>query len=460
MPLLGLKINNVGPISDIEFRFDRHVNVFVGPNNSGKSTILSALGDLCVYPFDFPEKFLRKKPTQFTLHYQVGKDTFKKKSGQLPIRPTNGENAPEYWTPQRWRSWLTFLENIEYAVFIPALRQSTDYRSKGPVSKDKKESEESSYRFISEVLLEPKHGRGRSSARMIATQNSADLAARIKASFGESAYVSNDEQLVQRMVELDYRAYRQKTPAIRQVIDKIASISSEITEGFPMKFVGIGEDKTGLYPQFETPSGIIPLDVLSQGTHSIVQTIATTILEFAEYHNFSSNFEKKPGILIIDEIDAHLHPSWQRRFIPALRKYLPNFQIFCSTHSPMLLGGLEPGQIQLLQRGKEGQVTVSTNKYDISGWSFDEVLRYILDVATPTDLETQSRLDRLQYLQNLKRPSTKQRKEMDMLRKQIHEQLVSGPVESEIRKIRNIISDGKVEYKNQSGSKRKTPKTR
>lgn len=458
MPLMRLKISNVGPFSDIEFRFDRHVNVFVGPNNSGKSTILTALGDLCAYPFSFPEKLLHKKPAKFTLHYQAAKDTIKKKSGQLPVRLTRGGNLSQYWTPERWQNWMRVIDEFEYAVFVPALRQSSDYRSKGPVSKDTQQSTEST-RELEALFLQEKYGRARY-ANIVAAGASKNLTARVKASFGVSAYVSNDEKFIQRMVELDYRAYREKTPEIRQVIDKIASISSEITEGFPMKFIGIAEDKNGLYPQFETPSGIVPLDVLSQGTHSIIHTIASIILEFAEYHKFSSKFEKKPGILIIDEIDAHLHPSWQRRFIPALRKHLPNFQIFCSTHSPFLLGGLEAGQIQLLQRDSDGQITVSTNQYDIKGWSFDEVLRYVLEVAAPTDLETQGRLDRLQYLQNLKRPSTKQRKEMDMLRKQIHEQLVSGPVESEIRKIRNIISDDKVESKNQSGSKRRTAKTR
>ena len=100
MPILRLKIANIGPFSDIEFRFDRHVNVFVGPNNSGKSTILTALGDICAYPFYFPEKFLHIKPAKFTFHYQVGKDTIKKKSGQLPIRQINQENGPQYWTSE------------------------------------------------------------------------------------------------------------------------------------------------------------------------------------------------------------------------------------------------------------------------------------------------------------------------------------------------------------------------
>ena len=53
---------------------------------------------------------------------------------------------------------------------------------------------------------------------------------------------------------------------------------------------------------------------------------------------------EKPGILIVDEIDVHLHPSWQRRIIPALTKNFPNLQIFCSTHSPLMLAGLGEGR--------------------------------------------------------------------------------------------------------------------
>ena len=60
------------------------------------------------------------------------------------------------------------------------------------------------------------------------------------------------------------------------------------------------------------------------------------------------------GNLIIDEIDAHLHPSWQRRIIPALTRNFPNLQIFCSTHPPLMLAGLEEGQVQLISRDTKG----------------------------------------------------------------------------------------------------------
>jgi predicted ATPase len=54
MPICDLRVTNVGPFDDITFEFDAHINVFVGPNSSGKSTALMALADIAAYPFVLP----------------------------------------------------------------------------------------------------------------------------------------------------------------------------------------------------------------------------------------------------------------------------------------------------------------------------------------------------------------------------------------------------------------------
>ena len=59
MPITKLHFTNVGPFEDIEFDFDKQVNVFTGPNNSGKSTVLAVLGEIAVFPFRIPSKLLR-----------------------------------------------------------------------------------------------------------------------------------------------------------------------------------------------------------------------------------------------------------------------------------------------------------------------------------------------------------------------------------------------------------------
>jgi hypothetical protein len=98
------------------------------------------------------------------------------------------------------------------------------------------------------------------------------------------------------------------------------------------------------------------------------------LISYAKYYGYPSNLDEQPGIMIIDEIDAHLHPTAQQRIIPILRRHFPAMQIFCSTHSPLMLVGLQPGQIQLLQRDSHGTVTVSRNTTALAGQSTDTIL--------------------------------------------------------------------------------------
>lgn len=52
-----------------------------------------------------------------------------------------------------------------------------------------------------------------------------------------------------------------------------------------------------------------------------------------------------PGVVLIDELDLHLHPKWQRRIIQDLRRTFPNVQFICTTHSPQLIGQARPDEI-------------------------------------------------------------------------------------------------------------------
>lgn len=52
-----------------------------------------------------------------------------------------------------------------------------------------------------------------------------------------------------------------------------------------------------------------------------------------------------PGVVLIDELDLHLHPKWQRRIIQDLRRTFPKVQFICTTHSPQLIGQARPDEI-------------------------------------------------------------------------------------------------------------------
>ena len=416
MPITKLRFTNVGPFDEVDFEFDEQVNVFVGPNNSGKSTALMVLADVVVLPFVFPQKLARAQEADGVVDFNGGELT-----GWFPRSYSDDELT----------STVELVQAAGYTLFVPALRWSSDFKAEGPLPK-KPESN-------------PVQTTVDQTARYTAAQSVyvSEWSKRNKLAV-TSASVVSDEAVIQKIIELDYKAYRLNDPTIRKIVDAIATMASEITEGFPIQFFGVGEDD-GLYLQFQTPDGDVPLNVLSQGTQSIIQWLAHLFIGYAEYYDYPANLEEKPGILIIDEIDAHLHPSWQRRIIPTLTKYFPNLQIFCSTHSPLMLAGLKAGQVQLLKRDDKGKVTVSRNEDHIVGWSADEILRNFLDLSSPTDLPTAEHLNRLQELRRKESLSVKEAEELELLRHTVNQDLLAGPMAAQVENIAEVLKQARSE---------------
>lgn len=63
---------------------------------------------------------------------------------------------------------------------------------------------------------------------------------------------------------------------------------------------------------------------------------------------------ESPGIVLIDEIELHLHPSWQQRIIPDLQRTFPNVQFICTTHSPQVLSTVKQESIRVIT--EEGSI--------------------------------------------------------------------------------------------------------
>ena len=432
MPVTKLSFSNVGPFDEIEFEFDPQVNVFTGPNNSGKSSALWVLGELLVYPFTMPARSLRSDTCKWSLSLSpsAGASPF---TGTLPIQP---------------EQLVHLYEVIGHTCYIPAQRYGTEFRSSGPTVKRDLEA------FVNEQVELYAHERptalrqlGEEAVRQVIRQSVVDedqpeLARRQALMMAGSSLVT-DEAVKQKIVDLDYAAYRKNRPEIRAIIDKVVSMAAEVTEGYPVQFQEVAEDPQGLYPLLTTPDGNLPLHVLSQGTQSIIHFMARLIFGYAEYYDFPSDLEDKRGILIIDEIDAHLHPSWQRRIIPTLTDNFPNLQIFCSTHSPLMLAGLKEGQVQLLQRDEENRVTVSRNEDDIVGWSADEILRGHLGLRDPTDQGTVDKLERLRQLRRKRILSSEESVELETLRESVSEDLMSGPAAAQVDRFIQALEQAK-----------------
>ena len=439
MPITSLRFTDAGPFDDITFEFDRQVNVFTGPNNSGKSTVLLVLAEIAVFPAAIPGKLWKTGRSQWgvTLSAAGGERQF---DGKIPF---------DMQSTQKVRALLT---EAGFSTFVPALRRSTGYRSDGPSIHSRINAAFSvgatggRSPSIDELDIDGPRKLPDSFESLFweARATDPELRKRYELLATDATMVS-DESVIRQMIDLDYAAYRQGKPHIRRFIEQVASIASEITDGFPVEFLRIGQDERGLFPEFQTPDGILPLNVLSQGTQSIIQWLAQFLFGYAQYYDYPENLAEKPGILLVDEIDAHLHPSWQRRIIPALTGHFPNLQIFCSTHSPLMLAGLKAGQVQLLRRDADGQVTVSRNETDIIGWSADEILRNFQGIRNPLDWQTSQMVERLGELRRKEKLTDDESAELENLRGHIRPTLLGSPMTAQIEQLADILKEVKGE---------------
>ena len=150
---------------------------------------------------------------------------------------------------------------------------------------------------------------------------------------------------------------------------------------------------------------------LSTGTQGLFWWICYLALKMACHYSFSDGinagdrsyrWQDQPAILLIDEIENHLHPTWQRRVIPALRKHFPKLQIFATTHSPFVVAGLKRGQVHRLYREKgvikTDQLTEEEKEHKLVGWTVEEILREFMDVTDPTDEATATAAATLRWL--------------------------------------------------------------
>jgi predicted ATP-binding protein involved in virulence len=86
------------------------------------------------------------------------------------------------------------------------------------------------------------------------------------------------------------------------------------------------------------------------------------------------------GVVLIDEIDLHLHPRWQREVMGKLAKTFPNCQFVISTHSPQVIGELKPESVVLLRDGSSS-LAIPQATY---GLTSGQVLEEVMDASSRT----------------------------------------------------------------------------
>jgi len=148
-----------------------------------------------------------------------------------------------------------------------------------------------------------------------------------------------------------------------------------------------------------TRDGRIPLEALSQGTLSLIAWVGSLMQRLFETASATVDPMTSPAIVLVDEIDAHMHPAWQQMLINRLSDIFPNVQFLATSHSPLLVGSLEPSQVYRFERNAKGAVEVSTPSYRLKGLGAAGLLTSgLFGLASQLDVETAADLDRKRQL--------------------------------------------------------------
>jgi len=188
------------------------------------------------------------------------------------------------------------------------------------------------------------------------------------------------------LFQLDYAAKnsQEKAEQRRDVLIKV--LTSEI---FPeindIRF--ISDEELNNYIEFKTIDGWRKMSELGYGYQATLSWMADFCKKMFDRYPSSPNPLKEPAVLLIDEIDLHLHPQWQRGLIKSLSDIFPQTQFIVTTHSPFIIQSMENVNLYTLNRvGDHTEVKHLGNKSYI-GWKIEEILSEVmgLDEKIHTD---------------------------------------------------------------------------
>jgi hypothetical protein len=386
--LRQVELNGVGPFARLELELDRQWNVLLGDNGVGKSSVLRAVAAaLCGQEAQaYADRLIQSStPTaQVVLKTSDDKENVREYVTQLARTSSGAEIRTLPGRLLEHEGWL--------AIGFPALRTVSWRRAAGP---------------------QVNQGRRR--------PNPEDLLPLVA---GEPD--PRMDGLKQWIVNLDYRTKDTSDPQsghYQQLLKKFFEVIRQLTGGLKIEFARVDIDRGRVL--VETDDGEVPLEAMSQGTVSLLGWVGVLMQRL--YEVYEDNPLEQYALVLMDEIDAHMHPEWQQRLVPTLKQLFPNVQFLVTTHSPLIVGGMDVKHVIRFVR-RDGAVVREELEPDATMGRADQVLTaggFGLD--TTVDGETQKEIDDYSRLLAKERLGPEDRKEIDRLRRTLAFRLPPPP---------------------------------
>ncbi|EYF05110.1 AAA family ATPase [Chondromyces apiculatus] len=194
--------------------------------------------------------------------------------------------------------------------------------------------------------------------------------------FNEGAVLRNAEEW---LLQADYAASKPSKEQAR-ARDRRDAVKSMLIALLPdvedlQLLADIGSNPARPQPgiRLKTPYGWVPLQALSMGYKTLLAWMVDLASRLYERYPDRDNPLSGPAVVLVDEIDLHLHPAWQRTLLDYLSQRFPNVQFIVTAHSPLVVQAATDANIVVLRR--EGDhVVIDNGASAVRNWRVDQIL--------------------------------------------------------------------------------------
>ena len=368
-----LKLKNFRKYEHQSFDLNPHMNVFVGRNSSGKTTVLEAA---CVIMGAYLAAYKKYVASQYVQNISDSDILLKinlPREGELPVGVVSPSQTKQF--PCSVACELQWDDKIiNFQRLIEKEGGRTKFDGKNPMQKmisdwenAIKKADGSDQEQIYPLVLylssarlwnESRSGKEMDCipARLDAYQRCLDGKRGNQSAF---EYIKLLRNLA--IEENDGKPY----PAYEAIMGAVKySLKEEIEENQDIIF----SSRYNEIALKNADSTVIRFASLSDGYRNVIKIVTDIATKMCILNPYAGAevLKKTPGVVIIDELDLSLHPTWQKRIIRILKELFPKVQFICATHSPFIIQSLEEGELIILDDIEEEEVYAGQSIEDIA----------------------------------------------------------------------------------------------
>lgn len=392
MKLKTIKISNYRCFKEAEIDFDEHTTLIVGKNGAGKTAILDAVA-VAISTFLLGidggvSRSISKDDARYEFHDLDGTVD---PQHQFPVSiESTGDCLDNYNV-----KWVRSLNSESGNTTVKEARQLTN------ISKDTQKRIMTGDKSLILPLISY-YGAGRVYTQKKEKKNIIILT-KFKRQVGymDCMEAESNEKLmldwfqIQTLKSLQEQQQTGKVekPILLKMVESAICKCFERISGSKNADIVFDLDTHRLVLNFESTDGSLQkfaMDEMSDGYKNTLSMIGDIAYRMAVLNPMLGDkvLEETPGVVVIDEIDLHLHPQWQQTIISDLNTIFPKIQFIVSSHAPAVINSVAKERIRILDNGEIYMPAAQTYGRDANS-----ILREIMKVSErPTDIEQRMNL--------------------------------------------------------------------